>query len=119
LYSSLLFLEAPQCWRRLFKRGLLIPTQKGIDLAADRMNAFSEANTKLDQFLAAFNRHRVDIRRPTMHRASAFAASYDLNSHDALVVAVLRDFGVSHLVAIDTDFRQVDPLELWDGLLIP
>jgi hypothetical protein len=119
LYSSLLYLEAPQCWRRLYKRGLLIPAQKGVDPATDRMNAFIEADTKLEQFLAAFNRHRVNITRPLMRSASASAASYDLNSHDALVIAVLRDLGVPHLAALDQDFRKVDPLELWDGLLIP
>ncbi len=119
LYSALIFLEAPQCWRRLYKRRLLIPTQKGVDPIADRISAFSEANTKLEQFLAAFNRHRVNITQSLMRSGSAFAASHDLNSHDALVIAVLRDLGVSNLVAIDTDFRPVDPLELWDGLLIP
>jgi predicted nucleic acid-binding protein len=119
LYSSLIFLEAPQCWRRLYKRGLLVPAQRGLDLATDRMNAFTEANAKLEQFLAAFNRHRVNITQSLMQSASAFAASYDLNSHDALIVAVLRDFSVSSLVAIDRDFRPVAPLQLWDGLLIP
>jgi hypothetical protein len=83
------------------------------------MNAFTEANAKLEQFLAAFNRHRVNITQSLMQSASAFAASYDLNSHDALIVAVLRDFSVSSLVAIDRDFRPVAPLQLWDGLLIP
>lgn len=49
------------------------------------MNAFNEADSKLEQFLAAFNRHRVNITRPLMQKASVFAASYDLNSHDALM----------------------------------
>ena len=103
----------------MFKRGLLIPKHRGIDRAADRMNAFTEADTKLEQFWAAFNPHRVDITRSLMRSGSAFAASYDLNSHDALVVAILSDLGVPNLVAMDKDFRPVDPLELWDGLLIP
>ncbi len=90
-----------------------------MDLAVDRMNAFTEADQNLDQFLATFNRSRINITSALMRKASAFAAQYNLNSHDALMVAILRNLGVSHLIAIDQDFRVVDPLELWDGLLIP
>ena len=119
VYSSLLFLEAPQCWRRLYQRGWLVSKQKGLTPAADRRNAFLEANTSLEQFLASFNRHRVNITSSLMQSASDFAAYYELNSHDALVVAVLRDLGISNLAAIDRDFRPIDWLQLWDGLLVP
>jgi predicted nucleic acid-binding protein len=61
------------------------------------MNAFAEADQKLDQFLAAFNRNRVNITLPLMRRASAFAAQYNLNSHDALMIAILRDLGASRI----------------------
>ncbi len=97
----------------------MVPAQRSLDLATDRMNASAEANAKLEQFLAAFNRHRVNITQSLMQSASKFVASYDLNSHDALIVAVLRDLSISGLVAFDRDFRPVAPLELWDGLLIP
>jgi hypothetical protein len=40
LYSLLLFLEAPQCWRRLYRRGILVPSQRSIDPVTDRVNAF-------------------------------------------------------------------------------
>ena len=119
IYSALLFLEAPQCWRRLYKRGVLIPAQRGLDQTTDRMSAYNEADKKLEQFLAAFNCNQVSITRSLIQKALSFVASYDLTSHDALVVALLRDLGVSHLAAIDSDFRTVDPLHLWDGLLIP
>ena len=80
------------------------------------MNAFSEADTDLENFLAAFNRKRVNITRALMRAVSAVAAKYGLNSHDALVVALLQDLGLSHLAAIDDDFRSIDGLELWDGI---
>jgi predicted nucleic acid-binding protein len=97
----------------------LVSKQKGLTPAADRRNAFLEANTSLEQFLASFNRHRVNITSSLMQSASDFAAYYELNSHDALVVAVLRDLGISNLAAIDRDFRPIDWLQLWDGLLVP
>lgn len=40
-------------------------------------------------------------------------------SHDSLVVAVAFDLGVPDVAATDRDFRSVDGLELWDGLLLP
>jgi hypothetical protein len=66
LYSLLLFLEAPQCWRRLYRRGILVPSQRSIDPVMDRVNAFTEANTKLEQFLASFNCNRINVTRSLM-----------------------------------------------------
>lgn len=119
VYSSLIFLEAPQCWRRLYKRGLLFPARGGIDITPNRLNAFAESDSALENFLAAFNQRQINISRALMRQASAMAARYDLQSHDALVVALARDIGVANLAAIDRGFRVVDGLELWDGLLHP
>lgn len=46
------------------------------------------------------------------------AARYHLNSHDALVMALLEEFGVRDLAVIDDDFWNIDHLELWDGRLL-
>ncbi|MGH7813025.1 MAG: type II toxin-antitoxin system VapC family toxin [Candidatus Binataceae bacterium] len=117
VYSSLVFLEAPQCWRRLYRRGLLSPSQGSIDATTNRLNAFAESDATLEEFLAGFNKRRANISRSLLRKASVMAARYDLQSHDALVVALARDIGVSDLAAIDRGFRVVDGLELWDGLL--
>ena len=116
VHSSLLFLEAPQCWRRLYKRGALIPNQRGIDIVSDRKNAFAEAERDLSTFLGAFNTQRVRITRRLMTLGSVMAATYDLRSHDALVAAISQDARIPDIVALDADFRAVDGIELWDNL---
>jgi predicted nucleic acid-binding protein len=48
-----------------------------------------------------------------MGTASDLAATYDLGSHDALIVAVARLTEVPDVIALDRDFRRVDGLHLW------
>jgi len=50
--------------------------------------------------------------------ASTEVAKHNLRSHDAAIIAILRDTGITDLVAIDKDFRRVGNLQLWDGQLI-
>jgi hypothetical protein len=118
IYSSLMFLEAPQCWKKLYKKGALAPKQSCLDPTLDRQQAFSEADAALEGFLSAFNCQRVNITRSLMRSGSAMAALYGLNSHDALVMALLQEFHLTHLAVIDDDFWDIDYLELWDGQLI-
>jgi predicted nucleic acid-binding protein len=118
LYSSLIFLEAPQCWRRLFNSGALVPIQRGMDPLTDRINAFAEADAKLIGFLARFRKYEVRITKALMRAANHLVAHYGfLSSHDALAVAVSRDVGIADIAALDRDFKNVDGIELWDGLL--
>ena len=116
IYSSLIFLEAPQCWRRLYNTGALIPSQRGTNLASDRVNAFSEANTALQTFLSAFNRREVRVTKDLMKSASGLVAEFNLGSHDAIVIAISRA-RVGDVAALDRGFKSVDGIELWDGLL--
>ena len=116
IYSSLIFLEAPQCWRRLYNTGALIPSQRGTNLASDRVNAFSEANTALQTFLSAFNRREVRATKDLMKSASGLVAEFNLGSHDAIVIAISRT-RVGDVAALDRGFKSVDGIELWDGLL--
>jgi predicted nucleic acid-binding protein len=116
VYSSLIFLEAPQCWRRLYKGGALVPNQRGLDEVSDRRNAFVEADRQLGTFLAAFNTRRVSVDRRIMKLGSEMAATYNLSSHDALVVAISWDTGIADIAALDDDFEAVDGIELWDNL---
>ena len=53
-----------------------------------------------------------------MEAASDMVARFDLNAHDGLVAALARDLGVSHIASLDRDFRRVDAIDLWDGLLV-
>jgi len=118
VYSSLLFIEAPQCWRRLYARGVLRSTQKGIDPISDRINAFGEADVALNNFLAAFDRREIKITKRLMNAASELVARFHLSAHDAIVIAVSIDTGITDIVAIDNGFKRVDGIELWDGLLL-
>jgi predicted nucleic acid-binding protein len=116
IYSSLIFLEAPQCWKRLYNARALVPSLRGADLASDRSNAFTEANTALQMFLSAFNRKEVRVTKSLMKNATALVAEFNLGSHDAIAIAISRT-GVPDVAAIDRGFKNVDGIELWDGLL--
>jgi predicted nucleic acid-binding protein len=116
VYSSLVYLEAPQCWKRLHALGALVPTRRGADPVSDRTNAFAEADSALHTFLAAFNRREVPVTKNLIKSASIYVAEYNLGSHDAISIAISRS-GVPDVAAIDRDFKRVDGIELWDGLL--
>jgi predicted nucleic acid-binding protein len=118
VHSSLIFLEAPQCWRKLYGRNLL-PHSKQSSLTEidNRIAAFKEAEEALRGFLASFDRYEVPISKNIMKAASGLVAQFNLGSHDAAIVAVARSIHVPDLVALDKGFRRVDNIALWDGLL--
>jgi hypothetical protein len=74
VYSSAIFLEAPQCWRRMYARGFLVSNEPGGDLATDRITAFRKADDQLDELLASFRRRRIAISRRLMSAASRLVA---------------------------------------------
>ena len=117
VYSSLIFIEAPQCWRRMYARGSLVSDHIEGDPISDRINAFRKADGALNDLLTSFLRRRVGINRPLMRVASRLVATFNLKAHDALVVAVAHALGVPHIASFDRDFRRVDGIELWDGSL--
>jgi len=116
IYSSLIFLEAPQCWKRLYNKGALVPSKRGSDLASDKASAFIEANTALQTFLSAFNRKEVRVTKQLMKSATLHVAEFNLGSHDAIAIAISRA-GVPDIAALDRGFKNVDGIELWDGML--
>lgn len=116
IYSSLIFLEAPQCWKRLYNTGALVPFRRGADLASDKASAFTEANTALQTFLSAFNRKEVRVTKNLIKSATDHVVEFNLSSHDAIAIAISRT-GVPDVAALDRGFKKVDGIELWDGLL--
>ncbi len=76
------------------------------------------ADKLLADFLSAFACQEIAITKPLMLAASRLVANYDLSAHDALVVAVARELSVPHIASFDRDFRRLDGMELWDGLLV-
>ena len=118
IVSSLLYIEAPQCWRRLYKRRVISPNEVGGNVAADRVAAFRKADAALDTFLSGFECREATITKGLMQAASDMVARFDLNAHDALVAALARDLAISHIASLDRDFRRIDGIELWDGLLV-
>ena len=118
LYSSLVFLEAPQCWRRLYRAGLLIPSQREREPQSDRINAFTQANAALRALLFRLHKVEIHISKSLIASASSLVAEFGfLSSHDALAVAIARDAQTFDIAALDRDFRNVDGIELWDGRL--
>jgi predicted nucleic acid-binding protein len=116
LYSGLLFIEAPQCWRRLYNKGVLIPSQKSTDPITNRLTAYVEADQDLKKFLAGFNTMMIRMTPQIIQAALRLTAIFNLKSHDALVAAIAQDTRISDIAATDKDFRKIDNIELWDGL---
>jgi predicted nucleic acid-binding protein len=117
IYSSLIFLEAPQCWRRLFNAKRL-PVQPGPDILTERKRAFDRANGALTRFLGRFGRYEVGITKPLIKIANSLVAQHGfLSSHDALCVAIAQDFRIPDIAALDRDFQKVPDIDLWDGHL--
>ena len=119
VYSSLIFIEAPQCWRRMYARGLFVSNEPSGDVVSDRINAFKKADNLLSELLASFRRRRIAITGRLMSAASRLVAVFNLKAHDALVVAIAREIGIPDIASFDRDFRRVDEIELWDGPLPP
>ena len=88
MFSGLLFIEAPQCWKRLYRKGVLVPSQRSMDPVTDRLNAFAQADQSLQTFLAAFNTSQIRVSPRIIGTASRLVATYELQSHDAVVAAV-------------------------------
>jgi hypothetical protein len=88
VYSSLLFLEAPQCWRRFFRRGEL--KHNDPEIPDDRLEAFKRANTLLEEFLDAFDCQEVTITKSLMNAAARIVAIYDVRAHEALSSSASR-----------------------------
>lgn len=112
----MLFIEAPQCWKRLYRKGVLVPSQRSTDPITDRLNAFAQADQSLQMFLAAFNTSQIRVSPRIIGTASRLVATYELQSHDAVVAAVAQEIKIRDIAATDQGFRRIDDIELWDGL---
>jgi predicted nucleic acid-binding protein len=117
VFSGLLFMEAPQCWKRLGRKGVLVPSQRSTDPVTDRLNAFAQADQSLQTFLAAFNTSQMRVSPRIIGTASSLVATYKLQSHDAVVAAVAQEVGIRDIAATDHGFRRIEDIELWDGRL--
>jgi predicted nucleic acid-binding protein len=83
----------------------------------DRIEAFGVADKLLADFLSAFGCQEIAITKPLMSAASRLVAHHDLSAHDALVLAVAQELSIPHIASFDRDFRRIDDIDLWDGLL--
>jgi predicted nucleic acid-binding protein len=97
---------------------VLIPDQPSGNPVTDRVSAFRKADAALDVFLNGFECREAVITRDLMAAASEIVAQFNLNAHDAVVAALARDLRISHIASLDRDFRRIDGIDLWDGLLV-
>lgn len=113
--SPLLFLEAPQCWRRLLQKNALPLASAGRYERDGIVRAFQDASALLREFLGEFDRWEIALSEDVLGLANVHAARYDLKSHDALVAAIASTTGVYEVVTMDADFEEVTPLTVWRG----
>lgn len=115
VWSPLIWLEATQYWRKLYRRGALpvSDAETAADEAQNRARAFERAHSILRSFLRSFDTYEVQLGEDVLNLANLHAATYNLGSHDALVVAITSTTGVYDLAALDRDFRRVEHVRLW------
>lgn len=113
VYSSLVYVEAPQYWRRLLARGALPVPQPSLDPSVDRRSAYRAATELLREFLGKFSSQEVTLTPHLVDVATGLAGFYNLRAIDAFTVALAEITSIPDLVTLDRDFRRVDGLVVW------
>lgn len=122
VYSNLLRMEFWHGWARavrlrgvpakLLQEPMLMP-----DEASERTRGFAVGDKYLKDFLALFRRYEIRIGARLLDRALDIMSNYNLTSHDACVVAIAGYTDTPDIVSLDSKFRRVDGIQLWNDLI--
>jgi len=121
-YSPLLRLEFLHAWQKAMRRKSLPDSltlqQRLWDDAADERRALYEiAERLLDDFLDLFAHYQVRFTKALQRETREQMALHNLKPMDACLVASAYRAGTNHIVSLDSDFRRVDDLHLWNDLI--
>ena len=114
VYSELVYVEAPQCWRRLWRRGVLedrVPNVRPIE--ERRSGAFVAATSRLRRLLESSRGFAAPLGPELADIAANVSGYYNLGAQDAYLVALSEFLHIPDLVTLDRDFRRVDGLVVW------
>ena len=113
VWSPLVFLEAPQCWRKLYRKGALPAKPTSANDTIVQADAFADATAQLRRFLGGYETYEVLLTDDVLDLAARQAGQYNLKSHDSVFVAITSTAGVYDVVALDGKFRRVEHVTLW------
>lgn len=113
VWSPLVFLEAPQCWRKLYRKGALPAEPTSANDTIVQADAFADATAQLRRFLGGYETYEVLLTDDVLDLAARQAGQYNLKSHDSVSVAITSTAGVYDVVALDGKFRRVEHVTLW------
>ena len=68
----------------------------------------------LSSFLASFKQYEVRLSAPLFAETREIMARYGLKPMDACFLAAAVRIGVTDIVSLDSDFRKVDGIHLWN-----
>jgi predicted nucleic acid-binding protein len=71
--------------------------------------------SQLTGMLASFDWAEISLTAAIRGAAIEYVASHNLDTHDATHLATARHEGIEHLATLDTTFRRVDGLHLWNN----
>jgi predicted nucleic acid-binding protein len=120
VYSSLLRLEFWQGWSRVVRLRRL-PAQIGgepvriHDFDKQREESYQLGDEYLKLFLGLYDRYEVKVGTRVLDRAVKLVGRYNLRSHDACLAAIAFHTGVLDIVSLDSHFRRVDDIHLWNN----
>ena len=113
VYSDLVFLEAPQCWRRLRRRDALTVEDGSGTEEVRWARTFETLSEQVALFLAQFDIWKVALSPDVLALVNIHTSGYDLKSHDAVTVALTTTTGIRDVVSLDNDFQTVEHIRLW------
>jgi predicted nucleic acid-binding protein len=119
VFSPLLRLEFLQAWRKALNRGAMatmIARQGRLwdDPVEERQEYFARAERLFESFIDQFSRVEVRLDQRLQRETREQMAQHNLNSMDACLLATALRAGTDHIVSLDSDFRRVDGIDLWN-----
>lgn len=117
--SPFLRLEFLQAWRKALTRHAVprsaaLQTRFWEDPSEGRMAYFERGEQLFDAFMDLFSYVETRLSRPLQRETRVQMAQHNLNSMDACLLASARRAGTDHIVSLDSDFRRVDDIHLWN-----
>jgi predicted nucleic acid-binding protein len=120
VHSPLLRLGFFAGWRRAVRNHALPPTLYAQptywdDPAHERRLMYERGRELLTNFLNQFRRYEVRLGVRVHNRAIGLMATYNLKPGDAWLLATAQQVRVADIVSLDSDFRPVDGIDLWNN----
>lgn len=119
VHSPLLLLEFLHAWQKAINRNA-VPASAVLqqrlwnDPVGLRASLYILGEEYLNVYLDSFSRYEVRFSRALQRETRESMALHNLKPMDACLVASAQRAGTDHIVSLDSDFRRVDGIHLWN-----